>query len=97
MYEALQVLGHNQNPWRLKNSSSFLLFAFPIFADTSRSVLSTALEPSMPYIGEEIFWSLKQLFSSQFCPKTANFNLSETKSLVFAIKKGNFSLFMIIF
>ena len=72
---------------------SFLLFASPIVADTSRSVLSTALEPSMPSRGEEIFWCLKQLFSSQFCPKTANFNLSETKSLVFAIKRVFFFVY----
>jgi hypothetical protein len=51
----------------------------------------------MPSRGEEIFWCLKQLFSSQFCPKTANLNLSETKSLVFAIKNGILSLFVIIF
>ena len=40
----------------------------------------------MPSRGEKIFWCLKQLFSSQLCPKTANFNLSEIKSLVFAIQ-----------
>ena len=62
----------------------------PIFGDTSRSILSTALEPSMPSIGSEMCWCLKQQISSQFWPKTDNFNLSETESLVFAIKEGNF-------
>ena len=41
----------------------------------------------MPSRDEEIFWCLKQLFTSQFWPKTATFNLGETESLVFAIKR----------
>ena len=41
----------------------------------------------MPSRDDKIFWCLKQLFTSQFWPKTANFNLSETESLVFAIKR----------
>ena len=68
----------------------FLLFASLIFADTSRSVFSTALEPSMPSRDEEILWCLKRLFTSHFWPKIASFKLSETKLLVFAIKKGIF-------
>ena len=48
----------------------------------------------MPSRHEEIFWCLKQLLTSQFWPKTANFNLSETESLVFAIKKGIFFSFL---
>ena len=44
----------------------------------------------MPSRDEEIFWCLKGLFTSQFWPKADNFNLSETESLVFAIKKGIF-------
>ena len=46
----------------------------------------------MPSRGEKIFWCLKKLFSSQCWPKTANFNLSETETLVFALKKGNLYL-----
>ena len=41
----------------------------------------------MPSRDEEILWCLKQLFTSHFWPKIASFNLSETESLVFAIKR----------
>ena len=57
----------------LKNSSSLLLFASPIFADTSGGVLLTAFEPSMKSRGAEIFWGLKQLFSFQIWRKTAKY------------------------
>ena len=60
----LEVLGYNHNPRRLKISSFYLLFASLLFADTSRSVLSTALEPSMPSRGEDIFRFLNQIFLS---------------------------------
>ena len=73
-------------PVALQKFNSFLLFATPIFADTSVRVLSTAFKPSMPSRGAEIFIYLKQLFSSNFWPKTANFKLRETESLVFAKK-----------
>ena len=41
----------------------------------------------MPSRDEEILWCLKRLFTSHFWPKIASFNLSETESLVFAIKR----------
>ena len=69
-YEALQDLGHNLNPT-------------PNFADTSRSLSSTSVETSMSSRGAEIVWCLKQLFSSQFWPQTANFNLSKTQYFKF--------------
>ena len=61
-----------------------------MFADTSKNTFSTALELSMPSKEEEIFWCLKQLFTSQFWPKRASLNISETELLAFAIKKGIF-------
>ena len=46
---------------------------------------------------EEIVWCFKLLFTSHFWPKTAYCNLSETESLVFAIKTIFFSFLLNIF
>ena len=41
----------------------------------------------MPSRDEDILWCLKQQCTFRFWPKIAGFNLSETESLVFAIKR----------